>query len=366
MDKNELLKKLYYNPKSGFQGADKLLQKAKETHPDNYWTKQIINDFLSLQKVKQVFAKKKKISIPITALNTAYNYQMDLMDMSRYGKYNKGYNWILCVIDIFSRYAWVRALKTKSAGEVANAIQEIFNSGRVPTKVGSDNGTEFLNSTVQSIFLKYNIIHFTAEVGDHQKQGIVERFNKTLRGILSRIMASNENYNWVDVLPDVIDNYNDSIHSTIKAKPKDVWNGSAQPAKRPFNQKEILDTFESITPGLTVRLREDKNVFSKGTDPTFSSSVFQVKGVVRNKVSIQGKKKLYSVNDILPVGQVEHNKIHSKNDILSEEKKIPSIREVINENSRQELLRRESIEEKNVIPQGRSVRPKRLPARFRD
>ena len=73
----------------------------------------------------------------------------DLADMQLISKFNKGFRFLLCVIDIFSKYAWVVPLKNKGIS-IVNAFQKILNdSNRKPNKIRLDKGSEFYNSSVK-------------------------------------------------------------------------------------------------------------------------------------------------------------------------------------------------------------------------
>ena len=63
--------------------------------------------------------------------------------MQHYAKYNDGYKYLLAVIDVFSKYGWMRPLKSKSGLEVAAALKDIIKEGRKPELVWSDKGKEF-------------------------------------------------------------------------------------------------------------------------------------------------------------------------------------------------------------------------------
>ena len=71
----------------------------------------------------------------------------DLADMQLISKFNKGFRFLLCVIDIFSKYAWVVPLKDKKGVSIVNAFQKVLNrSGRKPNKIWVDKGSGFYNS----------------------------------------------------------------------------------------------------------------------------------------------------------------------------------------------------------------------------
>ena len=72
----------------------------------------------------------------------------DLADMQLISKFNKGFRFLLCVIDIFSKYAWVVPLKDKKGVSIVNAFQKILDdSNRKPNKILVDKGSEFYNNS---------------------------------------------------------------------------------------------------------------------------------------------------------------------------------------------------------------------------
>ena len=73
----------------------------------------------------------------------------DLVDMQAFAKENDGVKYLLCVIDIFSKYAWVVPIKDKSGKSVAAAFETIFKGGRRPQKLWVDKGKEFYNKDVK-------------------------------------------------------------------------------------------------------------------------------------------------------------------------------------------------------------------------
>ena len=72
----------------------------------------------------------------------------DLADMHLISMFNKGFRFLLCVIDIFSKYAWVVPLKDKKGISIVNAFQKILKeSDRKPNKIWVDKGSEFYNNS---------------------------------------------------------------------------------------------------------------------------------------------------------------------------------------------------------------------------
>ena len=67
---------------------------------------------------------------------------VDLADMQLISKYNKGIRYLLCVIDLFSKYAWVVSLKDKKGVSIVKAFQSILDSSkRKPNKIWVDQGS---------------------------------------------------------------------------------------------------------------------------------------------------------------------------------------------------------------------------------
>ena len=66
-------------------------------------------------------------------------------------KFNKEFRFLLCVIDIYSKYAWVIPLKDKKGITITNAFQKILDeSNRKPNKIWVDKGSEFCNRSMKA------------------------------------------------------------------------------------------------------------------------------------------------------------------------------------------------------------------------
>ena len=90
------------------------------------------------------FPRKKRIRRDMTI-------QIDLVDLENISSYNDGYRYLLTCIDVFTKRASAVAVKTKSGRDVTEAFEKILADGRKPNMVQSNKGTEFLNSTFQSM-----------------------------------------------------------------------------------------------------------------------------------------------------------------------------------------------------------------------
>ena len=171
------------------------------------------------------FERKKVIVNHIDEIHSC-----DLVDMQKYSRVNKGYKYIFTNIDIFSKYAWSFPLKTKTIKEIKSSFQKIFKE-RKPKYIWSDQESAFFSKEMFQFFKDNNVkIYYTHS---HLKAVIIERYNKSLKELMMKEFVKNNNTVWYDILPDLINTYNNRYHQTIKMKPKNV---------NKLNEKHIKNT----------------------------------------------------------------------------------------------------------------------------
>ena len=137
---------------------------------------------------------------------------------------NKGIKYLLCAIDLFSKYVWVVPIKDKKGTSIVNAFQKIISEGRKPNKIWVDQGSEFYNNSFKD-FLKINNTEMYSTYNEG-KSAVAERFIRTLKNKIFKHMAAILKNVYFDVLDDIVDKYNNTIHKTIKMKPVDVTSDS--------------------------------------------------------------------------------------------------------------------------------------------
>ena len=141
--------------------------------------------------------------------------------MQLISKYKKGIKYLLCVIDLFSKYAWVVFLKYKKGVTVTNAFQTILDSSkRKPNKIWVDQGSEFYSSHFRKWLKNNNIKMYSTYNGG--RSVIAEIFIKTLKNKIYKNMRAISKNVYFDVLDDIADEYNNTYHRIIKMKPIDV------------------------------------------------------------------------------------------------------------------------------------------------
>ena len=130
----------------------------------NKWLKNYTNQFWEIFKKRTVYSGFRD-SI----------WGADLAEIQLISKFNKGFRFLLCVIDIFSKYTWVVSLKDKRGISLVNAFQKMLHdSNRKPIKIWVYKGSEFYNSSFKKL-LKDNGIEMYS-IRNKGKSIVAERF----------------------------------------------------------------------------------------------------------------------------------------------------------------------------------------------
>ena len=232
-------------------------------------------------------ARKKYITRPYKTGGIDEQWQADLVEMIPYEHNNDGYRYLLTIIDLFSRYAWARALKHKRGDDVTKAFKDVFEtSGRKPQRLQTDEGKEFENRTFQHFLNLQNIRFFT--VKSQFKAAVAERFNRTLKSKMWRHFTHTGSYRWLEVLPQLIESYNNSVHRSIGIAPINVtednehelWLKQERTGPQRVTQR---NPNPRIRIGDVVRISRAKNPFEKGYLPSWTEEIFTVVEILDTK-----------------------------------------------------------------------------------
>lgn len=187
----------------------------------------------------------------------------------------------LTVIDTFSKMAYVRPLKTKTASEVTKAMKSVLNQVGQPVKnLQVDNGTEFYNREMTALLNQYKVNRYSTF--SSMKAAIVERFNRTLKNKLYFQFTVRGNQKWVDIIDKLVDEYNRTRHRTIKMAPIDVSEENEQHLlDTVYNYEQNVSLFKKpkFKVGDQVRLSKYKHLFEKGYLPSWSFELFKIKKI---------------------------------------------------------------------------------------
>ena len=270
----ETLRSIYYAPETGFISQVKLYAKAKAQDPTI--THKLVKQFLSQQEVAQVHQQRRKSSqYPLTAFQAFQRLQIDLQDMSNENPpANGGHRFIFNAIDVYSRYALSFPQKNKTDQECLRnfkqAIAAIEALGySAPTQVDSDNESGFTSRIFTDYCASKHITQNFCQPGDHARLGVVDRFTRTLRGLLERYQTATHSQKWAAVLPQLIQNYNSTLHTTLKQTPEQAVSMGGVTASY-LNRKTTAAAAVSYNrtdfqPGDRVRLLIKKGLFDKGS-----------------------------------------------------------------------------------------------------
>ena len=185
---------------------------------------------------------------------------VDLADMQSLSRKNKGIKYLLCAIDLYSKYAFVIPLKDKKGISIVKAFNKIINqSSRKPNKIWVDQGGEFYNNVFEK-WLSDNDINMYSTYNEG-KSVVAERFIRTLKNKLYKHMTATGKNVYYDVLDDVVNKYNNTKYSTIKIKPIDVKNNKIVYIDE-HNEKD-----SKFKVGDRVRISRFKNIFAEGYTP---------------------------------------------------------------------------------------------------
>ena len=180
------LRDIYYNPLAGYQSADRLCQKAKERSLGV--SRRAVRDWLKTQdtytRYKPITRKHKYRKTYVRDL--ADQVQLDLVHMGKNGSKNKGYRWILKVVEILSRYAFAIPIYRKDSENMTKAVELLLKKfrerfGKYPDSVQFGEGKEFHNVGVRNLLKSHDVNYSTRS---DKKSAVVERFNRTLKGMM--------------------------------------------------------------------------------------------------------------------------------------------------------------------------------------
>ena len=173
----------------------------------NDWSQQLAEELH--KPITRNFRKRRVTSYGVDKIWTA-----DLVEIQKYSKWNKGIKYLLMVIDVFSKYGWIVPLKDKKTESVSLAFDLIFKkSKRKPEKLWTDKGSEFISKHFKEFLKRHSIILYHTQ--NEEKSSIVERWNKTMKNKMWKMFSANNNTVYWDKLDKLVDDYNNTYHSSI-------------------------------------------------------------------------------------------------------------------------------------------------------
>ena len=209
----------------------------------------------------------------------------DLVEMQKFSKWNKGLKYLLMVIDVFSKYGSIRGLKDKKTETVSKAFEDIFKSKRKPKMLWTDKGSEFISKHFKEFLKREGIKLYHTE--NEEKSSVVERWNKTMKNRMWKMFTVNNNTIYWDKIDKLINDYNNSRHSSVKMTPVE--------ASKKKNESKVWSNLYGdsiyLKPGKakfsigdSVRISKYKRkVFDKGYTPNWTEEIFVIDKVLPTK-----------------------------------------------------------------------------------
>ena len=223
---------------------------------------------------KPVKRKFRKRRVLVSGNNEIW--AADLADMRALSKENDGINFLLLVIDTFNKYGWIVPLKNKKGETIVKALKDIFKeSGRRPAKLWTDKGREFFNKDVRDLVYLY-------ATENEEKSSIAERWIRTMKEKMFKYFTDYKTNRYIDVLPDLVEDYNNTVHSSTKLTPVE--------ASKEENELKVWrnlypDRYKTsrlnpkFSVGDEVRISKKKKVFEKGYTTRWTNEIFTIKEI---------------------------------------------------------------------------------------
>ena len=221
--------------------------------------------------VRRKFKKRRVLVIGIDRIWAA-----DLLDMRAFSNFNRSVKYLLAVIDVFSEYGWLIALKDKTEKSDASALETIFKE-RKPEKMWVDKGKEFYNKDVKNLIELYS-------TENEEKSSVVERWIRTMKETMWKYFSAESTNVYIGVLPDLVKEYNNTRHSSIKLTPTNaskkenelrVWRNLYP------DHLKIKDIKPKFSVGNKVWISLIKNTFEKGYTTRWTEEIFTIIEVKR-------------------------------------------------------------------------------------
>jgi uncharacterized protein YlzI (FlbEa/FlbD family) len=388
METNNILSEIFYDPKIGLMSFEKFRSKVKEIYPEI--TRKETKEFYENQEINQtakkpVYDKSKEYKITGPELS----FQIDLMFVPKSVKTKEAqikkakeeglfpkklfYVFLLCV-DILSRKAYIYSLPDKTIDSVMTAYKEFLDDVEEDTLEYENSENLFERNTPFAIitddgfnFKAFNdlneelniLVDSSTAYNDHITQGnrlgIIDRLVRTIKNLLMKFIyaTSGKQYSVRQVVKEIVENYNNTPHSSLdNVTPNQVF-GSKEARIMIFNQNDIhnatIDKLVSYDIGDKVRVLTKKETFSK-EKPQFSKELYTI--IIRsgNKYIVEDKtnkivNRKFKYNELQKIEKP--NKIQNKNPINVDQE----IRQNQKQTKNNQILKQLDIKPSNILPE---------------
>ena len=237
---------------------------------DKNWQQQLADELH--KPIKRNFTRRRVLVNHVDEV-----WCSDLVEMQQFSKWNKGYRYLLMVLDVFSKYGWIIPLKDKKGETVSEALKTLLKEGRIPRYLWVDKGKEYYNKHVKELLEKNNIQMYSTE--NEEKSSVCERWNRTIKTKMWKQFTAQGNTQYLDVLPKILKQYNNTKHNSIKMTPIEASKKKNEGIVyfNLYGDMEISKQKPKFEIGDKVRISKYKRkVFDKGYTPNWTEEVFTI------------------------------------------------------------------------------------------
>ena len=294
--KNKILK-IYYDPVTGYhKNITHYYELLNHEFPKNV-IKFVIDNIESNQLINQNKNNENLIKIS----NIPNSFQIDLTFYNQFKKQNNNYIGLFTAININSRMGYAYPIKSKNKLEMTNIITKFINDADEIKIIESDAGNEFINSDVKKL-LDYKNIQLITFNKNYSPNAMskVERFNKTIRDKLTNYMNANNTNKYIDVIDNIIKNYNNTVHSSTNEKPINANEQKIFINETSEKYEQINNIKKKFNIGDHVRILLDHETFEKGSKNKYSKSVYKISDVDNTKYKVINIEDQKDIKNVLP------------------------------------------------------------------
>jgi hypothetical protein len=289
-------------------------------------TRETVSDFLATKDQYQMTQNmSKRVNKPIISKYPNQIWGVDLIDNNDIVSSNRGWRYIMTMVDIFSRKVFLTKLKTKDAIQTREALKEVIDANTKPKYVLSDNGLEW-GGDFASYCKENDIKQLYARSYSPESNGIVERANKEIRKIIRAFFVRNNNKIWYTILNKIQDNKNNSFNESVKQMPQNIYDTTNKEVKvksevfastpkqkariaiikktiqqiKKFNQQNRYYLFDKVRVKMSSifsnvrRLMKEGN--SKQVAVTFTPEMFLVSRVIVPRNNVLERRRYILIN----------------------------------------------------------------------
>lgn len=313
----KILHDIYYDEKQFF-GRDRIYAIIQERDIDI--SRRQVMEWLKKQEVHQLTSQTRRSNViqPTILTEPLKQLGIDLIDMQNLE--HKTHKYVLTCIDLFSKKAYAVPLKNKEGKTVAVGMEKIIKDiNKKISSIRSDNGSEFISSDFKKVLEKYDIKQVFSLASKPQSNGQIERFNAVIKKLIRKSLMVSGGYDWVSILPELLDNYNNSKHDTTGKTPNSITEKDYEEVTKKISSAVLKhrDTDKAkYEVGQTVRIKMERTTKE---DYNWSKELYEIIKVnspknnisavsyqVKDKETKEKMKDKFYNNDLLLINAIEN------------------------------------------------------------